>query len=107
MGAHITPSMLEEAAPKGETDEYTWRQTGDEVEITFKTEGLQKGDKKQVKVTFARQKLKVEAKGKVYIDAALCMPTQPDESTWTLSDSVLQVTLSKVENENWPKLLKD
>merc|ERR1712048_194601 len=98
--AHITPSMLEDTVPKGETEQYRWRQTDDEVEITFKKEGLQKGDKKLVKVAFARQRLKVDCKGEVLFDAALGGLTQPDESTWTLSDGVLEVILSKVESEN-------
>jgi len=105
--AKIDPSMLNDGPPKGETDKYAWRQTEDEVEITFKKEGLQKGDKKLVKVAFSRQKLKVEAKGEVLIDAQLCQATQPDEATWTLSDSVLQVTLSKADAESWPSLLKE
>merc|ERR1712113_675858 len=104
--AHITPSMLQDATPQGETDDYTWRQTEEEVEITFKTEGLQKGDKKSVTVNFSRKRLNVVAKGKVLFDAELAMPTQPDESIWTLSDSVLQITLAKAESESWSKLLK-
>lgn len=105
--AHINPSTMDEGPPKGETAQYAWRQTEDEVEVTFKKDGLQKGDKKLVKVTFSRQKLKVEVKGEVLIDAQLCQATQPDEATWTLSDSVLQVTLSKAEAESWPQLLKE
>lgn len=105
--AHITPSMLEASAPTGETEQYKWTQASDEVEITFKREGIQKEDKKFVKVNFARQKLKVELKGELLIDASLFGATQPDESTWTLSDGVLQVTLSKAEETTWPKLTKD
>lgn len=104
--AHINSSMLQDAAPTGETDKYTWRQTEEEVEVTFKKEGLQKGDKKLVKVTFARQRLKVEVKGEVLIDAALFSQTNTDENTWTLSDGVLQVTLAKTDSDNWMDLLK-
>lgn len=103
--AHITPDMLQEAAPTGETDQYKWCQKEDEVEVTFKKEGLLKGDKKLVKVVFKRQQLKVEAKGEVLIDSALFGPTNPDESTWTLSDGVLQVTLSKANEESWSTLV--
>merc|ERR1712039_753863 len=104
--AKIDPSTLNDGPPKGETDKYAWRQTDEEVEITFKKEGLQKGDKKLVKVAFARQRLKVECQGEVLFDAALGGLTQPDESTWTLSDGVLQVNLAKVESETWAKLEK-
>merc|ERR1712107_358749 len=105
--AHITPSMLQDSSAKGETDQYTWVQSDDEVEVTFKKDGLVKGDKKLVKVVFARQRLKVEAKGEVLIDAALHGTTHADESTWTLSDGVLQVNLAKASDGNWPALLKD
>lgn len=104
--ANINPSMLQDAVPKGETEQYAWRQADEEVEITFKKDGLQKGDKKAVKVTFGRNKLKVEAKGDVLIDAELFASTTPDESTWTLSDGVLQVTLTKAESATWSSLLK-
>mmetsp|Transcript_120853 Transcript_120853/g.376386 ORF Transcript_120853/g.376386 Transcript_120853/m.376386 type:complete len:305 (-) Transcript_120853:240-1154(-) len=104
--AHITPNMLQDSAPKGETEAYTWRQTDEEVEVTFKKEGLQKGDKKLVKVVFARQRLKVEVKGEVLIDSALFSQTNTDESTWTLSDGVLQVSLAKTDSDNWMDLLK-
>lgn len=104
--AHITPGTLEDQAPKGETEQYLWSQVDDEVEVTFKKEGLLKGDKKLVKVTFARQHLRVEAKGEMLIDSDLHGPTRPDESTWTLSDGVLQVMLSKASEDSWALLVK-
>jgi len=104
--AHINPNMLPDSKPEGDTAEYGWKQTDDEVEVTFKKEGLQKGDKKLVKVQFSRQRLKVEVMGELLIDSALALPTNTDENTWTLSDGVLQVTLSKAEEETWPALLK-
>lgn len=104
--AHITPGMLEEAAPNGETDHYRWRQTEDEVEITFKKDELQKSEKKLVKVNFARQRLTVVVKGEALIDAELFGPTRPDECTWTLSDGVLQVNLAKANDDSWVKLVK-
>jgi len=104
--AQINPSMLPDSTPSGDAEHYTWRQTEDEVEVTFKKEGLQKSDKKVVKVVFSRQKLKVEVKGEVLLDTELNMPTQSDESTWTLMDGVLQVNLSKASSESWPDLAK-
>lgn len=101
----ITPESLEDTSAKGETDEYKWVQNSDEVEITFKAEGLQKGDKKLVKVVSARQRLKVEIRGETYFDHALHGPTDVDVNTWTLSDGVLQVTLAKASDESWPQLL--
>ncbi|CAE8643396.1 unnamed protein product [Polarella glacialis] len=104
--AMITPASLKENIAKGETDDYAWRQTEEEVEVTFKKEGLEKGDKKLVKVVFGRQKLKVEIKGEVVIDAVLAGTTTTDECLWTLSDGVLQVTLSKADESTWNTLLK-
>mmetsp|Transcript_4457 Transcript_4457/g.9035 ORF Transcript_4457/g.9035 Transcript_4457/m.9035 type:complete len:305 (-) Transcript_4457:165-1079(-) len=104
--AHITPGMLQDSAAKGETDKYEWRQTDEEIEVTFKKEGLQKGDKKLVKVAFGRQRLKVEVKGEVLIDSALFSHTNTDESTWTLSDGILQVSLAKADSDQWMDLVK-
>merc|ERR1719373_1156848 len=98
--------MLQQEGAKGETDQYRWRQTEEEVEVTFKKEGLQKGDKKAVKVVFARERLKVEAKGDVLIDSKLHAPTNVDECTWTPSDGELQVTLAKAEPTSWTELTR-
>lgn len=105
--AHINPNTIQDKAPEGETEQYRWKQAEDEVEVTFKKEGITKADKGAVKVVFARQKLKVELKGEVLLDGTLYGTTHPDECTWTLSDGVLQVTLSKAGDTSWPSLLKD
>lgn len=102
--AHVAPAM--EDAPAGETAAYRWRQADDEVEVTFKKEGLQKGEKGLVRVAFARQRLRVEVKGEVLLDTELGGRTHPDESTWTLSDGVLQVSLAKADAGSWPQLVK-
>jgi len=103
--AKIMPDQTAESAPTGETEQYAWKQVSDEVEITFKKEGLMKGEKKLVKVDFKKNHLRVEAKGEVLIDADLYGPTHPDESTWTLSDGVLQVMLAKAGEESWNTLV--
>jgi hypothetical protein len=105
--AHLSPAMLEDAQAKGETEQYRWQQAEDEVEVTFKKEGISKADKAGVKVAFGRQKLKVEFKGEVLLDGSLCSTIHPDECTWTLSDGILQVTLSKATESSWPTLLKE
>jgi len=105
---HVNPNTMKDAEPsKGETDMYSWRQAEDEVEITFKKEGITKADKGGVKVVFGRQKLKVEFKGEMLLEGELHATTHPDESTWTLSDGVLQVNLSKAGDSSWPNLLKE
>lgn len=104
--AHINPGMLGDTEAKGETEQYKWNQAEDEVEITFKKDGISKADKGAVKVAFSRQKLKVEFKGEVLLEGGLYGTTQVDECTWTLSDGVLQVNLSKAGEGSWPTLLK-
>jgi hypothetical protein len=103
----VNASQLQDPAPTGDTEKYSWKQVDDEVEVTFKKEGLLKGDKKLVKVAFSKKHLLVTAKGEVLIDADLFGPTHPDESTWTLSDGVLQVMLGKGSDESWTQLTKD
>jgi len=104
--AQINPSMMAES-PKGETADYSWKQSEDEVEVTFKQEGLQKGDKKYVKVAFGRKRLKVSVKDQVIIDSPLAGNTTEDECTWTLSDGILQVTLVKEDGDTWSELLAE
>merc|ERR1711862_484840 len=95
-----------DSAPTGETETYTWRQTSEDVEVTLKKDGITKADKKEVKITFTRQKLKLEVKGEKIIDGTLWSQIDPDECTWTLSDGVLQVTMMKASEESWVDLLK-
>jgi len=105
---HINPAVMpDQEAAKGETEVYRWKQADDEVEITFKKDDISKADKSKVKVVFGRQKLKVEFKGEVLLEGTLSGTTHVDESTWTLSDGVLQVNLSKASEGSWSKLLKD
>lgn len=103
----VSPGMIEDEAPKGETDMFHWKQLDDEIELTFKKDGLKKGQKKVVKVQFQKNHLRVEALGDVLIDADLFAPIYPDESTWTLSDGILQVTLAKATDDEWEKATKD
>jgi|Transcript_87894 HSP20 family molecular chaperone IbpA len=104
---HINPSMLPDSTPQGETEQYKWRQTDDEVEITFKKTGIQKSDKKEVKVAFSRAKIKVEVKGETLLQGDLQSLCTPDDCTWTLGDGELQVTLAKAEGGTWKSLLKN
>ncbi|CAE7247263.1 Tnni3k [Symbiodinium pilosum] len=103
--AQINLQTMMGEAPQGETADYSWKQSEDEVEVTFKKDGLQKGDKKYVKVCFGRKRLKVSVKDQVIIDSSLAGNTTTDECTWTLSDGILQVTLAKADADTWPQLL--
>merc|ERR1719498_1516840 len=102
--ASIMGGGAEEAA-SGDTETYAWKQVGDDIEITFKRTDLSKADKASVKVNFARQHLKAVVKGDVLIDAELAGQIVPDDSTWTLSDGVLQLTMEKANSGPWPKLV--
>jgi len=104
--ANINPSNMVQDDPKGETNQYTWRQQGDEVEVTFKKEGLKKGDKHLVKAIFTRTKVKVVVGGEVLLAGEMFGTMDADACVWTLSDGVLQVTLTKEDEASWPTLLK-
>lgn len=100
----VNTAAMDVDAPYGECEKYSWRQTSDDVEITFKTTTLQKSDGKLVQVNFSKQKLKVSVKAEVLLDATLWGQTVPDDCTWTLSDGVVQVTLAKASATNWSAL---
>eukprot|EP00747_Dinoflagellata_sp_TGD_P077241 gnl/TRDRNA2_/TRDRNA2_159501_c0_seq3.p1 gnl/TRDRNA2_/TRDRNA2_159501_c0~~gnl/TRDRNA2_/TRDRNA2_159501_c0_seq3.p1 ORF type:complete len:230 (-),score=12.86 gnl/TRDRNA2_/TRDRNA2_159501_c0_seq3:26-682(-) len=90
----------------GETEAYAWGQTDDEIEITFKTKGLQRGDAKLVKVIFYRTSIRVDVKGEVLLEGNLQHAIDTESSTWTISDGDLQVTLAKAKvQETWHSLL--
>lgn len=105
--AQISGSAQQGEAASGDHENYRWKQVGDEVEITLKSEGLAAGDKTQVKVNFTRKHLKVEVRGEILIDHDLYAATHPDEALWTLTDGELQVMLSKVDEDEWPSLLAE
>eukprot|EP00746_Dinoflagellata_sp_MGD_P121975 gnl/MRDRNA2_/MRDRNA2_56991_c0_seq1.p1 gnl/MRDRNA2_/MRDRNA2_56991_c0~~gnl/MRDRNA2_/MRDRNA2_56991_c0_seq1.p1 ORF type:complete len:311 (-),score=49.67 gnl/MRDRNA2_/MRDRNA2_56991_c0_seq1:55-987(-) len=91
----------------GETEAYTWRQTPYEMEVTFK-QGLKSSDAQLVKTTFGSTNVKVDLKGEVLLQGRLLHLIDPDDSTWTISDGVLQLTLmKKTPGENWEFLLRD
>lgn len=92
-------------AISGETNSYTWKQTDDEIEITFKREGLQKSDAKLVKVEFSPTRIKVDVKGEILMDGSLRHTIDSSGSAWTISDGILQVTLTKAKvDETWMEL---
>eukprot|EP00747_Dinoflagellata_sp_TGD_P214176 gnl/TRDRNA2_/TRDRNA2_87067_c0_seq2.p1 gnl/TRDRNA2_/TRDRNA2_87067_c0~~gnl/TRDRNA2_/TRDRNA2_87067_c0_seq2.p1 ORF type:complete len:382 (-),score=64.75 gnl/TRDRNA2_/TRDRNA2_87067_c0_seq2:276-1421(-) len=104
----VSSEIEDEDRPKGETQTYRWRQTKEEVEITFKKEGLQKSDAKVVKVDFKRSHVTVNVKGESLLHGSLACAIDPISSTWTLSDGVLQVTMAKaIEEEWWDDLLAE
>jgi len=106
-GANVpTLAATEEEEPSlnGETESYKWYQTEDEVDITISA--IDVTSKKDIAVTFKPRQVIVKVSGSVIVDAELMDPIVVDESTWTFSDKLLQVTLSKKNTgKMWKSLL--
>ena len=80
---------------KGETDQYRWYQTSDEIEITFPVDSDVK--KAQISVEIKQRSLQVIVAGTSVAEGDLFDSIDSSESTWTFSqrDHLLQVTLAK------------
>jgi len=87
---------------------YSWRQTQEDLEITFSGHPLTPAEAKAARIIIQRTRLKVELKGQAVFDDELWEPVRSDESTWTVGDGLLVVQLAKVpldppERNNWPR----
>lgn len=93
----------------GKTDEYTWSQSDDEVEIVVPVPT--ECDKKNISVQFKTKSINVAVDGKQILSGNLFASVHPDDCTWTLSKGksrVLTVSLEKVNQDtNWSSLLKE
>merc|ERR1719399_954698 len=87
---------------KGEGEGYKWTQSGDEVEVELDAEECAKAD---VKVTFTRNNLKVNIKGKEILDGKLWSTIDCDCSAWTMSGGKVTLTLSKDPEKAWKTLM--
>mmetsp|Transcript_9897 Transcript_9897/g.11064 ORF Transcript_9897/g.11064 Transcript_9897/m.11064 type:complete len:95 (+) Transcript_9897:2-286(+) len=63
---------------------YSWRQTQEDLEITFSGHPLTPAEAKAARINIQRTHLKVELKGQVVYDDELWEPVRCDESTWTV-----------------------
>jgi len=88
----------------GETEAFTWKQDGDEVEVSVIVPGS--ATKADVKVAIAAKKLRVEHAGTALVDGQLAAACLPEGSTWTLSKGRVVVSLEKADPRPWPSLLK-
>jgi HSP20 family molecular chaperone IbpA len=99
----LVPSE-QQATLKGETESYNWYQTGDEVDITVRALGCV--NKKDIKVVLRPRHVTASVAGTVVFDAELDDAIIIDESTWTFSDNLIQITLSKKNTDKmWKSLL--
>mmetsp|Transcript_111321 Transcript_111321/g.255318 ORF Transcript_111321/g.255318 Transcript_111321/m.255318 type:complete len:333 (+) Transcript_111321:29-1027(+) len=83
---------------------YTWRDEGDDVEVSVSIPADVKG--KDCKVTIKPSKLLVAVeKASVQLELQLWDKVVPEDSTWTVSGGKLVVTLNKVNaDEAWASL---
>jgi|EP00427_Karlodinium_veneficum_P050769 prefoldin subunit 5 len=81
---------------------YSWKQEGEEVEISVSVPaGAAKSD---IKVTILADSLRVEHSGKVLVEGELGGRCSPNGSTWTMNSGRVEVTLEKADSTRWPSL---
>jgi len=103
-GANMANVQTIDQLKIGETDEYTWSQNDDEVEMRFSIDDGVKA--KDCKVDFKMKSLRVTVLGNVLLDAVLGGDVDPEDSTFTIEDGnkggrELCVTLGKKETYTW------
>jgi len=92
--------------PRGSGEGYAWTQTDDEVEVVVNVPAGTKA--RDVCVTFKPRALTVGLKGAndaplVSVDKTF-RATRPDESTWTMDDTRVVVTVAKMDEQVWHTL---
>lgn len=105
MADRLAPSERHAFAHGGRTV-YEWDQTLHEVNVYVATPpGTRARD---LDVTIARNRLRFGLKGNPpFMDLPLARPAKVSESTWTLEDGELHVTLAKLEaGEPWPAAIE-
>ena len=95
----------------GQTDRYHWDQTLHEVSVYWYLEP--EITKKDVKVTLAHKKCKIQIKGQTVVDAEWAKEITVDESEWMISkegkQNTLQLQLEKSAHTGrgwWPGIFK-
>merc|ERR1712232_688452 len=85
-------------------DNITWAQDDRCVEILFKLAWLRESEREFVNVDFAMTSLKIEIEGVSLVDLSLFGKTRRQDSTWTIRDGELKVTLAKADDTEWSAL---
>eukprot|EP00924_Labyrinthula_sp_SR-Ha-C_P006143 maker-scaffold_54-snap-gene-1.20-mRNA-1 protein AED:0.24 eAED:0.24 QI:126/0.66/0.5/1/0.66/0.5/4/0/318 len=97
-GGEATEEIIHEKEGEG----YSWRQDGEEVEVTFSKESF---DKKQVQVKFKRREVNVVIGKEIFAFNPLFSEINVDECSWSIVDGKLVLTLIKVnEDLTWTTL---
>lgn len=94
------PSSSENGSGDGEG--YKWTQDSEEVEVTVMVSP--ETQKKQVKVVFKVNSLRVENSGEVLCEGKLAARCEPEASTWTLSKGRVVCSLAKADSKHWQSL---
>ena len=99
----------------GETADYTWAQTSEEIEITVPQVDGTNLDRKAVSVEFHNERVVVIVQNKLILDGATPAPIDPDESHWVIerkasTPAAVVVTLAKKKrttkaNEHWRSVI--
>jgi len=99
-------SAEELATQGGEGDGYSWKQDPEEIEVTVPMPPGTRG--KEIKVDFKPEMIKITAPSReVELSLSLFAGVSTDDSTWSLSDGNLVLTMEKARSrETWPSLVK-
>lgn len=91
-----------------DTTGYTWKQTQEELEMSFDGHQLSAAEAKTANVVIKSKHLTIKLKNKTVFDDDLWEAVRPEESTWSVSDGLLTLNLQKVPldpptRNNWPR----
>merc|ERR1712224_1120461 len=90
-----------EVLPHGSTEDYVWRQTEDDVEITFNAKAFLgiKATKRDITVKIGERSILVRLRGRMLLDGELPRAVETEDSCWTYdkNQGELQITLVKVK----------
>ncbi|XP_059613236.1 nudC domain-containing protein 1 [Phlebotomus argentipes] len=90
--------------PNVQEEDYTWKQTDEDIVITFRER--EEAEKSDYQVKFIGKEISVQFKEDIVLKGELFAEIDKDLTTWNLHNKSFQVTLVKsVEGENWPHLL--
>lgn len=96
---------VEEQKRSAEPWTYTWKQDGDEVEVSVALPaGAVKND---LKVSMLAESLKIEHCGKVVLDGQFAGKCSPNGSTWTMAMDRVDLSLEKGDSSTWSSLFEE
>lgn len=88
------------------TDGYSWSETEDSIEIIYQPHSDQSISAQDIKITFHSKSIQVKHKdGTILLSLSLYRGIVADESTWTIHDGDIEMTLEKADFGIWGNLL--